>query len=465
MNHDELRHWSRRAADWAHDYHASLRDRPVRARTVPGATAARLPHAPPEDPEPIEQIVADFEAIIPDAMTHWQHPRFFAYFPANAAPASMLAEQFANAMAAQAMLWQTSPAATEVEEVMVRWLRDALGLAPRFLGTIHDSATTATLAAILTMREIATDWRGNSDGLAQQPVLRLYASAETHSSIDKATRIAGIGQANLVKVPTDAEHAMDTAALDAAIRADRAAGYRPAGVILATGGTSIGACDRIAASLAVAKAHGLYSHVDAAWAGSAMICPEFRHLWDGIDGADSVVFNPHKWLGAQFDCAVQFLADPTPQVRTLGLRPEYLQTLGHSEPGQPTITNFNEWTVPLGRRFRALKLWFTLRAYGLSGLRDRIRNHVAWSNELARDIAAIPGVEITTPPVLSLFTFALAAGDAATEALLGRINDDGRVYLTQTRHGGRFVIRVQVGQFDCTRDDVMTVAEVLRALV
>ena len=464
MNHDELRHWSRRAADWAHDYHASLRDRPVRARTVPGATAARLPHAPPEDPEPIEQIVADFEAIIPDAMTHWQHPRFFAYFPANAAPASMLAEQLANAIGAQAMLWQTSPAATEVEEVMVRWLRDALGLAPRFLGTIHDSATTATLAAILTMREIATQWRGNVDGLAQQPVLRLYASAETHSSIDKATRIAGIGQANLVKVPTDVGHAMDTAALDAAIRADRAAGYQPAGVILATGGTSIGACDRIAASLAVAKAHALYTHVDAAWAGSAMICPEFRHLWDGIDGADSVVFNPHKWLGAQFDCAVQFLADPTPQVRTLGLRPEYLQTLGHTEPDQPTITNFNEWTVPLGRRFRALKLWFTLRAYGLSGLRERILNHVAWSHELARELASIPGVEITTQPVLSLFTFALSAGDEATEVLLGRINDDGRVYLTQTRHAERFVIRVQVGQFDCTRADVMTVAEVLREL-
>ena len=462
MNHDDLRDWSKRAADWAHAYHATLRDRPVRAQTAPGATAARLPQHAPEEPEQPERIFADFVAIVPDAMTHWQHPRFFAYFPANAAPASMWAEQLANAIAAQAMLWQTSPAATEIEEVMVGWLRDALGLAPHFRGTVHDSATTATLAAILTMREIATGWQGNEAGLAGQPVLRIYASAETHSSIDKGVRIAGIGQANLVKVATDATHAMDPAALDAAIRADLAAGHRPAGVVLATGGTSIGACDRIAETLAVAKAHGLYTHVDAAWAGSAMICPEFRPLWAGVEGADSIVFNPHKWLGAQFDCAVQFLADPVAQVRTLGLRPDYLQTLGHEGPDR--ITNFNEWTVPLGRRFRALKLWFTLRAYGLAGLRRRIRDHVAWARELAGEIAELPGFEVVTEPVLSLFTFALEAGDAATEALLARVNDDGRVYLTQTRHAGRFVIRVQVGQFDCTREDVMTVAQVLREL-
>jgi aromatic-L-amino-acid/L-tryptophan decarboxylase len=461
MNHDDLREWSKRAADWSHAYHATLRDRPVRAQTQPGVTAAQLPAQAPEEPEPMERVVADFEAIVPGAMTHWQHPRFFAYFPANAAPASMLAEQLANSMAAQAMLWQTSPAATEIEEVMVQWLRDALGLAPRFTGTIHDTATTATLSAVLTMREIATGWQGIADGLHAQPPLRIYASAETHSSVDKAVRIAGIGQANLVKVATDSSLAMDARALDAAIRADLAAGYRPAGVVLCTGGTSVGACDRLDEALAVAASHGLYTHVDAAWAGSAMICPEFRHLWAGVDGADSIVVNPHKWLGVQFDCSVQFLADPVPQVRTLGLRPEYLETLGQGS----AITNFNEWTVPLGRRFRALKLWFTLRAYGLTGLRRRIRDHVAWSHELALAIAALPGVELTTQPVLSLFTFALAAGDAATEALLTRINDDGRVYLTQTRHRGRFVIRVQVGQFDCTRDDVMTVAEVVRDLL
>jgi len=459
MDHEDLRHWSKRAADWIADYHSGLRDRPVRARTAPGETAALLPPHPPEAPEPMETIFADFERIVPGAMTHWQHPRFFAYFPANAAPASMLAEQIVNGMAAQAMLWQTAPAATEVEQVMIGWLRAALGLPDGFTGTIHDSATTATLSAVLTMREAALNWAGLRDGLSAQPRLRLYASAETHSSVDKAVRIAGIGQENLVKVPTDGTLSMKPGALAGAIRADRDAGHLPAGVVLCAGGTSVGAFDRIGDCIEVAQAHGLPVHVDAAWAGSAMICAEFRALWDGIAGADSIVFNPHKWLGAQFDCAVQFLADPAPQVRTLGLRPTYLETAGREE-----ITNFNEWTVPLGRRFRALKLWFLLRAYGLDGLRARIRNHVAWAAELRDALAALPGVEIVTEPALSLFTFALTAGDGATEDLLTRINDDGRVYLTQTRHAGRYVIRVQVGQFDCTRDDVMKVAEVVRDL-
>ncbi len=458
MTHDELLEWSRRAAEWALDYHKSLRDRPVRAQVDYGATATQLPAVAPETPEPMSHIFRDFEAIVPDAMTHWQHPRFFAYFAANASPASMLAEQLTNAIAAQAMLWQTSPAATEIEQVMVGWLRDALGLAGHFTGTVHDSATTATLCAVLTMRDRAMGWRSVEDGLCGGPRLRIYASAQTHSSVDKAVRLAGIGQANLVKIPTQADYGMDPAALDQAIRDDLAAGYKPAGVVVCSGGTSIGAFDPVAACIAVAKAHDLYTHVDAAWAGSAMICPEFRVLWDGVDRADSVVFNPHKWLGVQFDCAIQFLADPAPQIRSLGLRPEYLQTLGQDE-----IVNFNEWTVPLGRRFRALKIWFVLRAYGLEGLRARIRNHVAWAVDLADVIGRMDGFEIVTPPALSLFTFRYR-DDAATEALLARINDDGRVYLTQTRHEGQFVIRVQVGQFDCTRHDVMMVAKVLRDL-
>lgn len=459
MDHDDLRQWSKRAADWAHDYHATLRDRPVRAPLTPGATAAQIPPAPPEDAENMEEIFADFARIIPGGLTHWQHPRFFAYFPANASPASMLAEQLANAIAAQGMLWQTSPAVTELEQVMIRWLAQSLGLPDTFTGTIHDSATTATLSAVLTMREQALGWAGLQQGLSAQPRLRLYASAETHSSVDKAARIAGIGQENLVKIPTDATLSMKPGTLAGAIAADRAAGFLPAGVILCAGGTSVGAFDRIADCISVARAAGLPVHVDAAWAGSAMICPEFRDLWLGIDGADSIVFNPHKWLGAQFDCAVQFLADPGPQVRTLGLRPTYLETAGREE-----ITNFNEWTVPLGRRFRALKLWFTLRAYGLSGLRSRIRNHVLWARQARDALARLPGVTITTEPSLSLFTFALGT-DAETESLLSRINDDGRIYLTQTRHAGRYVIRVQVGQFDCTEADVMTIPQVVAELI
>ncbi|MGV6813172.1 MAG: pyridoxal phosphate-dependent decarboxylase family protein [Brevirhabdus sp.] len=464
MNHDELEAWSIRAAKWATSYHDSLPERPVRPHTRPGDTAAKLPATAPEKAEPMDRIFSDFETIVPDAMTHWQHPRFFAYFPSNASPASQLAEQLANTMSAQCMLWQTSPAATEIEEVMVSWLRDALGLAGHFTGTIHDTATTATLSAVLTMRDRALGWDSLENGLCGGPRLRVYASAQTHSSVDKAVRLAGIGQANLVKVPTDADYAMDPDALRKAISRDREAGFLPAGVVLCVGGTSIGASDPIAECLSIARDEGLYSHVDAAWAGSAMICPEYRPLWAGVDAADSIVFNPHKWLGVQFDCSVQFLSDPAPQVRSLGLRPDYLETLGQSE-----ITNFNEWTVPLGRRFRALKIWFTLRAYGLEGLRQRIRNHVNWTAELCEIIRADPRFRIVTEPRLALFSFQYAPdgeqANRATERLLERINDDGRTYLTQTMHDGQFVIRMTAGSFDCSREDVLSVYDIATELI
>jgi len=461
MDHDELAYWSKRAADWARDYHATLRDRPVRPDIRPG-DFRKLINAPvPEQPEPVERIFDDFTKAVPDAMTHWQHPRFFAYFPANAAPASMLGEQLANAMASQAMLWQTAPAANEMEALVIDWLRDGLGLPRAFTGTIHDSATTATFSAVLTMREKALDYEGLAKGLSSMPQLRLYASAQAHSSVDKAARLSGIGQDNLVKIPTrtgDPLHSMDPAALDVAIAADLAAGLKPAGLILATGGTSIGACDDLAACIAVAKFHGLPTHVDAAWAGSAMIAPEFRRLWAGVEQADSIVFNPHKWLGAQFDASVQFLRDPGPQIATMGLRPDYLNTQGAGE-----VVNYNEWTLPLGRRFRALKIWFLLRAEGLSGLRERIRNHVAWAEAAAETIRALPGFTMTTEPILSLFTFALDSDDR-TARLLDAVNRDGRIYLTQTTHEGRFVIRVQVGQFDTTEADVAMIPAVLAEL-
>jgi aromatic-L-amino-acid decarboxylase len=461
VDHDELNHWSKRAADWARDYHATLRERPVRPDIEPGAFRARIEGPVPEESEPIEAIFDDFARLVPDAMTHWQHPRFFAYFPANAAPVSMLAEQLANAMASQAMLWQTAPAANEMEALVIDWMRDGLGLPETFTGTIHDSATTATFSAVTTMREKALGFQGIGEGLSGAPRLRIYASAQTHSSVDKAVRLSGIGQNNLVKIPGKADDplfSMDPAALDAAIRADIEAGFRPAGVVLATGGTSIGACDDVAACIAVAKAHGLPTHVDAAWAGSAMICPEFRDLWAGVEEADSVVFNPHKWLGAQFDCSIQFLRDPGPQIQSMGLRPDYLQT-----PGTDEIVNYNEWTLPLGRRFRALKLWFLLRSEGLAGLRARIRNHVAWAREARDAIAGLDGFEIVTEPILSLFTFRYR-DDAATARLLEAVNRDGRIYLTQTSHDGAYVIRMQVGQFDVTRDDVMMVPDVLEEI-
>ncbi|MDP3898744.1 MAG: pyridoxal-dependent decarboxylase, partial [Mesorhizobium sp.] len=327
MDEDAFRLWSRRAADWGADYRETLRERPVRARTAPGAIAATLASSPPEEGEPMETIFADFERDIVPGMTHWQHPRFFAYFPANAAPASVVAEYLVSAMAAQCMLWQTSPAATEVETRMVDWLRQALGLPDGFSGAIQDSASSATLAAVLVMRERALEWRGNKSGLSGQRQVRIYCSGEAHTSIDRAIWVAGVGEANLVRIPVTGERrSMDIDALDAAIMRDRAAGFLPAGIIASVGGTSVGGTDDVAGVCAVAKTHDLYVHVDAAWAGSAMICEEFRHFWSGVENADSVVFNPHKWLGAQFDCSVQFIRDPDTLVRTLAIQPEYLKT-------------------------------------------------------------------------------------------------------------------------------------------
>ena len=460
MNWDEYAHWGRHIADWGADYHKNLRDRPVRAQTAVGDIAAQLPTAPPEMGEGMDAILADFDAILMPGMTHWQHPRFFAYFPANATPPSMLAEQLVNTVAAQCMLWQTSPAATEVEGVMVNWLRQALGLADVFTGVIQDSASSATLSAVLTMRERATGYTGNRDGLADKGHLRIYCSDQVHSSIDRACWVAGIGQVNLVKIPTrGARFGMDVAALDHAIKNDIAAGHTPAGIIAITGGTGIGASDDLGPVLAVAKSYNLYTHLDAAWAGSAMICPEIHAaFWADVDGFDSIVFNPHKWLGAQFDCSVQFLRDATPQLNTLKIEPEYLKTTGKA------VTNYSEWTIPLGRRFRALKIWFLIRSYGLEGLRERIRNHVTWAGEVCAEIRKLDGFEIVTDPILSLFSFRCPGNDTDQQRLVDALNDDGRIYLTQGSFGGQKIIRFQVGQFDTTRDDVMMARDVIQEI-
>ncbi|MFO1147871.1 MAG: pyridoxal-dependent decarboxylase [Alsobacter sp.] len=466
-----LRHWARRAADWAADYRAGVRDRPVRAQTAPGSIYAALPPVAPEQPEAMEALFADLDRLILPGMTHWQHPRFFAYFPANASPPSLVAEVVTAALAAQCMLWQTSPAASELETRVMEWLRGLIGLPTSFSGVIQDSATSATFAAILTARERALGFATNRAGLSGQPPLRVYASAQNHSSIDKAVRMAGIGSDNLVKVPTRGPlHGMDVGALEQAILEDKAAGRLPAAIVACMGGTSIGACDDIAALAAIARKHELYLHVDAAWAGAAMICPEFRSLMEGVEQADSVVFNPHKWLFTHFDCTAHFVRDPRALTATLGLKPAYLATLG-GEEAVPGVVDYNEWSVPLGRRFRALKLWFVLRAYGAERLRGMIRDHVAWSQELARELAEEPGFEIVTEPVLSLFTFRHApaglgpeALDAHNAALVKAINDDGRIYLTQTTHEGRFVIRFQVGQTETTREDVRLAGQVIRDL-
>ncbi|WP_018261778.1 pyridoxal phosphate-dependent decarboxylase family protein [Methylobacterium sp. WSM2598] len=455
MDEQDLRAWMHRAADWSAAYLAGVGERPVRAQVAPGEVFRQIPAAPPEAGEPMEAIFADLDRVILPGMTHWQHPRFFAYFPANASPPSLVAEVVTAAMAAQCMLWQTSPAATELESRVTDWLRDMIGLPGEFSGVIQDSASGATLAALLTARERALGFAGNREGLSGQRAVRVYASAQVHSSVDKAVRIAGIGDGNLVRIPVRGPlHGMDPAALEAAVAADREAGHLPAAVVACLGGTSIGACDPIDAVAEVARRHGLFLHVDAAWAGSAMICPEFRDLMRGAALADSLVFNPHKWLFTHFDCSAHFVKDPRMLTDTLGLRPPFLRTLEREG-----VVDYSEWSVPLGRRFRALKLWFVIRSYGVEALREMIRCHVAFARDLAARIAAHPEFELVTGPILSLLTFRYApAGaqdlDALNERLVARINDDGRTYLTQTRHDGHFVIRFQIGQTTTTWRDV-----------
>lgn len=452
----DFRSWLHRSADWTADYHESVGERSVRPQVAPGEVLSKIAKAPPESGEPMDAIFADFNETIPDAMTHWQHPRFFAYFQSNAAPAAILAEQLASAFSAQCMLWQTSPAATELEVAMVDWLRQATGLPEEFKGTFQDTASSATLCAVLTMREKALGFTGNQHGLFGTKPLRIYASHRTHSSIDKALWIAGLGQDNLVKIPTGPGplYPMDEAALRRAIAEDREAGMIPAGIVICVGGTSIGATDNVEAICKIAEEEGLYTHLDAAWAGSAMICPEFRHLWRGAERADSIVLNPHKWLGAPMECSLHLVRNPDDLVRTMAIQPEYLKT--HGKDG---IVNFSEWSVQLGRRFRALKVWFLLRHYGLDGLRRRIRNHVDWAETLAERLRDTRGFEIVTEPVLSLFSFRHQPTDgqnidAHTIDLVNAINDDGRIYLTQTMHDDGVAIRFVAGQFEMQEEDI-----------
>ncbi|MFK7818651.1 MAG: aspartate aminotransferase family protein [Planctomycetaceae bacterium] len=465
MEIDAINEWGPKLAAWASEYLTQLRQRPVRAQTEPGDIARQIPDVPPDLPTGFEEIFQEFEDIVMPGMTHWQHPRFFAYFTANSSPPSLLAEWLTATLAAQCMLWQTSPAATELETMMLQWLRQMISLPDAFSGVIQDSASSATLAALLHARERALGFRGNTEGLAGLPACRVYCSDQVHSSVDKACWVAGIGQQNLIKLPTTGESsALDTRALEQAIVRDREAGLVPAAIVACIGGTSVGACDDISAIMDVAERHNVYVHVDAAWAGSAMICPEFRGMMHGCERVDSFVFNPHKWLFTNFDCSAHFVRDPESFVKTLAIRPTYLATAGRDQ-----ITNYSEWSIPLGRRFRALKLWFVIRSYGLTTLQQKVRDHVRWTEKIARRLEAEPDFELTSAPVLSLFSFRYApAGeqdlDEINQQLLERINDDGRIYLTQTQHKGRYVIRFQVGQTYTTESDVAFAFDVITSL-
>ena len=463
MEIDEFRREAHRLVDWMADYLAKVERYPVRAKVKPGEIAARLPAAPPDAAEPFADIFADFERIVLPGMTHWQHPDFFAYFPGNSSPPSVLAEMLTATLGAQCMLWQTSPAATEMETRVLDWLRQMVGLPEGFAGVIQDSASSATLCAILCARERATDWRANEEGLGACPKLTFYTSEEAHSSVEKAVTIAGLGRRQLRPVPTDEKFAMRPDLLEAAIRADRAQGLVPAGVVASLGATGVGAIDPLRPIADICRANNLYLHVDAAWAGSALLLEEQRWMIEGIGTADSFVLNPHKWLLTNFDCSAHFVRAPDQLVRTLSILPHYLAS---REAG---VIDYRDWGVPLGRRFRALKLWFVIRAYGVERLKAMLRQHIALAHELAAQIAAAPDFELTTPANLALLTFRYRppgpdepALDALNERLLHALNDSGRLYLTQTRVRGRYVIRFAIGQRTTERHHVQQAWELIQ---
>lgn len=438
------------------DYLADVRDYPVRAQVAPGEIAAKLPAAPPAEGEDFAAIMRDFEEVVMPGITHWQHPRFFAYFTANSSPPSVLAEMLTATLGAQCMLWQTSPAATEMETRTLDWLRQMIGLPGGFTGVIQDSASSAILCALLTARERVSDWGVNEQGFSGVPGMTVYCTAETHSATEKGAKIAGYGRANVRKVPVDAAYAMRPEALEAMIAEDRAAGLRPACIVASVGATGVGAVDPLGPIGEIARRQDVFLHVDAAWAGSALILPEHRWMIEGVEAADSFVFNPHKWLFTNFDLSAHYVRDPDALIRTFSIQPAFLRS---REEGQ--VIDYRDWGVPLGRRFRALKLWFVLRSYGVERLQEMVAAHIGLAADLERAMQAEPDIEIVAPRVLSLLNFRYAppgldegALDALNERLLQALNDDGFVYLTQNRVDGRYVLRFAIGQTYTTADDV-----------
>jgi aromatic-L-amino-acid decarboxylase len=439
---ERFRREARAVVDWIADYWADLESRPVAPRVEPGSVRAALPAAAPEEPEPLAAVLADLERIIVPGLLHWQHPSFFGYFPASASGPSILGELLAAGLGVQGMLWATSPACTELETHCVEWLRHLLGLPERFAaagrggGVIQDSASSGVLCAIVAARDRA------AAGPNAEP-LTAYCSADAHSSVEKGLRIAGIGAERLRRIPVDAAGAMDAAALAAALDADAAAGRRPCFIAATVGTTACGAFDPVPAIAAAAARHAAWLHVDAAWAGTAALCPELRGpIVAGADRADSWGFNPHKWMLVNFDCHVLWVADRGPLVRALSMKPEYLRNAA-TESG--AVIDYSDWQVPLGRRFRALKLWLTLRMLGAEALRRHVRDHVAWAREFAALVAADPRFDLLGEPSLSLVCFALRDGDAATAALLERVNAGGTAFLTHARVSGRYAVRLAIG--------------------
>jgi aromatic-L-amino-acid/L-tryptophan decarboxylase len=459
LDNKDFRRHAHDMVDWMANYLETVHERPVRAQVQPGDIAAQLPAAAPAAGEDMTDIMADFENIVVPGITNWQHPKFFAYFPSNSSPPSVLAEMLVTTMGAQCMLWQTSPAATEMETRMMEWLAKMLGLGDGFEGVIQDSASSATLVAILVGREKATNWAANEQGLKAVQPLAVYASAEAHSSIEKDVMVAGLGRQSLRKIAVDENLSLVPSELEAAIEADIAAGIKPAVVVACLGTTGTGAIDPLRAIGEICRRHDIYLHVDAAWAGTALLLEEQRAMIDGIEHADSFVFNPHKWMFTNFDCSAHFIRDSEALIKTLSILPAYLQS---RETG--TVIDYRDWSVPLGRRFRALKLWFVIRSMGVDGMKAKLREQISWAEDLEATIAAESEAVLLVPRSLTLLTFRWtpegmtdeAELDAFNEKLVHAVNDDGRLYLTQTHCMGHYAIRFVLGQTNTTQEDVVS---------
>ena len=457
MTPDEFRALGHQLIEWVAAYRERMPGLPVMSPAQPGDVRRQLPVGPPERGVPLEGLLPQLDSVIVPGITHWNHPRFFAYFPSNSMLPSVLADLVTAGLGAQGMSWQTSPAATELEEVTIDWLRQLVGLPATFSGVIQDTASTATLIALLCARERTTGHGQVRGGLqAESAPLTVYASEMAHSSIEKAALLAGFGRENLRLLPTDETHALRPEALQAALRSDVAGGRRPSAVVATVGSTGTTAIDPVARIGELARAHGAWLHVDAAMAGTAMACPEFRWMWEGVEQADSVVWNPHKWLGIGFDCTAYHVRDPDHLVRVMATDPSYLRT---AEDG--AVKNYRDWGIALGRRFRALKVWFVLSALGVEGIRAEVRRHLELARWFAERVDTTPEWERLAPVPLQTVSFRHRpeglegkALDAHNLALARAINASGHAYLTPAVVKGLQLLRVSVGATATTAEDV-----------
>jgi aromatic-L-amino-acid decarboxylase len=468
MTTEEFRELGHRLVDWIAAYRANIESRPVMSRARPGDIVRQLPSVPPQHGDSFDGLLDDFERIVLPGITHWNHPGFFAYFPSNMPLSGVLAELAIAGLGAQCMSWQTSPAATELEDVVMDWLRQMLDLPPEFSGVIQDTASTATLTSLLCARERATGYAQNRGGLQSETRrLIVYASSEAHSSVEKAAVLAGLGRENLRLIPVDAEYVMRADLLEAAIEEDARAGHRPCAIVATSGTTASVALDPVARIAEIAQRHGAWLHVDAAMAGVAMILPECRWMWYGIEHADSIVLNPHKWLGAGFDFSAYYVRDPQHLIGVMSTNPSYLRTAHDS-----SVRNLRDWGIPLGRRFRALKFWFLLRDQGVAGLQARLRRDIENARWLKHAVDAVPEWECAARVHLQTVCIRHLPADMSNEAeraahnlrIADEVNRAGRAYVTPALLGGRQFIRVSIGAEPTERRHVeMVWAELRRA--